>query len=148
MNSSQVKDFELVKGSLLRSAWLDRLRDSSAQNHFGPRLLGPNRFFYWDSSARDFSAQLYKYFICGIQRKINLYLVCYYFNIRFSTIGKRNVKKGKHIFIQTNVISISRGTSRPVTLQLIFTIIDFSSYWSMNKNERSILTPLSNFCFT
>ena len=32
--------------------------NSSAQNHFGPGLLGPNRFFYWDPSARDSSAQV------------------------------------------------------------------------------------------
>ena len=34
-----------------------RFRDSSAQNHFGPGLLGPNRYFYRDFSARDSSAQ-------------------------------------------------------------------------------------------
>ena len=59
-------------------------------------------------SARDSSAQIdfftgtprpgtlrpsIKYFICGIQWKTNVYLVCFYLNKRFSTIGKRNVKK-------------------------------------------------------
>ena len=73
---------------------LPGFRDSSAQNHFGPGLLGPNGFFYWDSSARDSSARLLKCFICGIQWKTNVYQVCFfYFNIRFITIGKRNVKK-------------------------------------------------------
>ena len=60
-------------------------------------------------SARDSSAQIdfftgtprpgtprpsyKKSFICGIQWKTNAYLVCFFFNIRFSTKDKRNVKK-------------------------------------------------------
>ena len=32
-------------------------------------------------------------YFCGIQWKTNVYLVCFYFIIRLSTIGKRNVKK-------------------------------------------------------
>ena len=43
----------------------------------GPGLLGPG----------------IKCFICGIQWITNVYLLGFYFNIRFSTIGKRKVKK-------------------------------------------------------
>ena len=54
---------------------------------FGPGLLGPDIkiLYLWHTMENKC--------ISGV----------FYFNIRFSTIGKRNVKKGKHIFIQTNV---------------------------------------------
>ena len=35
-----------------------RFRVISAQNHFGPGFHGPKRFFNWDSSTRDSSANL------------------------------------------------------------------------------------------
>ena len=57
-------------------------RDSSAQidvllGLLGPGLLGP----------------VIKVLFCAIQWKTNVYLVCFYFKIRFSTLGKSNVKK-------------------------------------------------------
>ena len=74
-------------------------RDSSAQNHFGLALLGR-----------------------GIKTlylmETNVYLV-FYFNIGFSTIRTRNVKKGKHVSIQTNEIFILCGTVGPTLEQLI-----------------------------
>ena len=51
--------------------------------------------------------------------------MCFCFNIRFSTIGKRNVKKESVFSYFTDVIFISCGTSRPGTLRPIFTSIDF-----------------------
>ena len=60
-----------------------------------------------------------KLYLWHIMKK-NISIVLFYFNIRFSTIGKRNVKKGKPISIRTNVIFNLGGILRP-----IFTTIDF-----------------------
>ena len=70
MGRIQNRDFDIEAGQLglilslplsKLGPWstrpLSRFRDSSAKNHFGPGLLGPNRYFYWDSWARDSSAQ-------------------------------------------------------------------------------------------
>ena len=49
----------------------------------------------------------------------------FHFNIGFSTTDTRNVKKGKHVSIQTNEIFILCKTSWPGSLRPIFRTIDF-----------------------
>ena len=120
------KEKEVDPAELTRPSWF---RDSSAQNHFGPGLLGPNPFFYWDSSAGTPRPSCKNNFICGFicgkQWKTNVYLVCFYFNIRFSTIGKRNVKKEiifsyKQMLFLFHVGHLGLGHFGPSLQQLIF----------------------------
>ena len=95
-------------------------------------------------SARDSSAQIdfftgtprpgtprpcYKNALFVAYNGKQMYIKCFFFNfnIRFSAMDKRDVKKRKAYFHTNNVIFISCGTLRPGTLRSIFTTIDFSS---------------------
>ena len=90
-------------------------RDSSAQIDFllgllGPGLLGPviKILFLWHTMENKCISSVF------------------YFNIRFSTIGKRNVKRESMFSYKQMYFLFHVGhPSRPRTLRPIFTTIDF-----------------------
>ena len=68
----------------------------------------------------------------------------FHFNIRFSTIGTRNVKKGKRISIETNDFFILSGTSQPATLRSIFSTIDFLVHKKFIRSNFSCIILIYN----
>ena len=95
-------------------------RDSSAQHHFGPGLLGPNRFFTGTprpGTPRPSIKILYLWHT----RKANIYLEYFYFNIRFSSIGKRNVKR-KACF-HTNKACVQGSTNGTNGMPILFKVL-------------------------
>ena len=87
-------------------------------------LLKVSKFFIVTPRPRTPRSSYKNALFVGYNGK-RMYIWCFYSNIGLSSIKTRNVKKGKHISIQTNEIFISRGTSRSGTLRPSFRTLDF-----------------------